>query len=68
MLKEDDEVILEEELEVGEKKEVKVSKRRSAPLRFPRRVVERPPTYDELIEGVPRIAFPDDLDIELEIP
>jgi len=68
MFQEDDEVILEEELEVGEKKEVEVSKRRSTPLRFPRRAVESPPTYDELIEGVPWIAFPDDLDIELEIP
>ena len=68
MFQEDDEVILEEELEVGEKKEVEVSKRRSTPLRFPSRAVESPPTYDELIEAVPWIAFPDDLDIELEIP
>ena len=64
-LDEDNKVFLEEE----EEKEVEVRepKRRSAALRFSRKVVERPPTYDELIEGVPQIAFPEDLDIELEI-
>lgn len=66
MLDEDDEVFLEEEEEREE--EVPNPKRRNAALRFSRRVVERPPTYDELIEGVPQIVFPEDLDIELEIP
>ena len=65
-LDEDHKVFLEEK----EEKEVEVRepKRRSAALRFSRKVVERPPTYDELIEGVSQIAFPEDLDIELEIP
>jgi len=73
MLQEDDEVFLvgeiEEEEKEDEKKDVEVpkSKRRSTAQRFSRKVVERRPTYDELIEGVPQIAFPDVLDIELEI-
>ena len=53
----------------GEKEEKGPSPwRQSAALRFSRRVVEQPLTYDELIEGVPRVAFPDDLDLELEVP
>ena len=60
---EDDEVFLEDEEE-----KVSSPRRQSATLRFGRRVVERPLTYDELIEGVPRMAFPDDLDLELDVP
>ena len=66
MLYEDDKVFLEEEEEREE--EVPNPKRRSAALIFSRRVVERLPMYDELIEGVSQIACSEDLDIELEIP
>ena len=66
MVDEEDEVFLEDE---GEKEEKVPSPwRQSAALRFSRRVVEQPLTCDELIEGVPRVAFPDDLDLELEVP
>ena len=66
MVDEEDEVFLEDE---GEKEEeVPSPRRQSAALRFSRRVVERPLTYDELIKGVPRVVFPDDLDLELEVP
>ena len=51
-----------------EEEKVPSPRRQSAALRFGRRVVERPLTYDELIEGVPRIAYPDDLDLELDVP
>ena len=54
-------------LEDEEKKEVK-KKRMSAALGFSRRVIERPPTYDLLIEGVPKIVFPDELEMKMEIP
>ena len=66
MLDKEDEVFLEEEEE--KKVEVPIPRRQSAGLRFSRKVVERPPTYDELIEGVPQIAFPEDLYLELEVP
>jgi len=63
---EDDEVFLEDE---GEKEEkVLLPRSQSAALRFGRTVVERPLTYDDLIERVPRIEFPDDLDLELDVP
>ena len=66
MVDEEDEVFLEDE---GEKEEEVPSPWwQSAALRFSRRVVEQPLTYDELIEGVPRVAFPDDLDLDLEVP
>ena len=63
ILQEDDEVSLEDE----DKKEIK-KKRRSAALEFSWRVIEQPPTYDELIEGILRVAFPEELEMELEIP
>ena len=63
MMDEEDEVFLENE---GEKEEKVSSPRRlSAALRFSRRVVEQPLTYDELIEGV---VFTDEIDLELEVP
>ena len=66
MVDEEDEVFLEDE---GEKEEEVPSPwRQSAALRFSRRVVERPHTYDEFIKGVSRVAFPDDLDLEVEVP
>ena len=66
ILQGEDDVFLEEEEE--KKVEVTIPRRQSAGLRFSRKVVERPPTYDELIEGVPQIAFPEDLYLELEVP
>ena len=62
ILQEDDEVSLEDE----DKKEIK-KKRRSAALEFSWRVIEQPPTYDELIEGILRVAFPEELEMELDI-
>ena len=59
-------MFLEDEREKEEK--VLLPRKQSAALRFSRRVVERPLTYDELIEGVPRIAFLGDLDLELDVP
>ena len=35
---------------------------------FCRRIFERPLTYDEIIEGVPRVAFPEELEVQFEIP
>ena len=62
------EVFLEDEEKKDEdKKEIK-KKRRGAPRGFSLRVMERPPTHDELIEGIPMVAFPEDLEMELEIP
>ena len=66
MIQEEDEVFLDEEVEEEEKEPKK--KRMSAALKFSWRVIERPPKYNELIEGVPQNAFPEDLDMKLEIP
>ena len=64
-----EEVVMVDEEDEGEKEEkVPSPRRQSAALRFSRRVGERPLTYDELIEGVSRVAFPDDLDREVEVP
>ena len=52
---EEDEVFLKDEREKEE--EVPSPRRQSAALRFSMRVVERPLTYDELIEGVPELCF-----------
>ena len=68
IIQEDDDVFLEDEVEKDEEKNEINKKRRSAALRFSQRVIERPPTYDELIEGISRIAFPEVLEMELEIP
>ena len=54
ILQGEDDVFLEEEEEKEERKEEK--KRMSAALGFSRRVIERPPTYYELIESVPRVG------------
>jgi len=40
----------------------------SAALRFSSRAVEQTPTYDELIEGTARVAFPEEMDLELDVP
>ena len=61
ILQEDDEVFLEDE----EKKEVN-TRRRSAALGFSQRIIERLMMYDELIEGVPRVAFLEDLEIPFD--
>ena len=66
MLGEEDEVFLENEEEGTV--EVSSPKRMSAALRFSRRVIERTPTYDEMIEGTSKVAFPEDMDLELDIP
>ena len=66
MLGEEDEVFLENEEEGTV--EVSSPKRMSAALRFSRRVIERTPTYDEMIEGTFKVAFPEDMDLELDIP
>ena len=66
MLSEEDDVFLEDEERRIE--EVASPKRRSAALRFSRRVVERTPTYDELIEGSARVSIPEELDLELDVP
>ena len=62
ILQEDYEVSLEDE----DKKEIE-KKKRSAALGFSRRYLEKPPTYDELIERILRVAFPEELEMELEI-
>ena len=66
MLDEESEVFLEAEEERTEK--IVSPKRMSAALRFSRRVVERTPTYDELIEGTTRGAFFEETDLELDVP
>ena len=66
MLGEEDEVFLE--AEEGRTDEVASPKRLSAALRFSRRVIEQTPTYDELIEGSARVSFPEELDLELDVP
>ena len=63
MMDEEVEVFLDDDGELDEK--LSSPRRVSAALRFSRRVLERPLTYDELIEGV---AFPDEIDLELEVP
>ena len=66
MLDEEDGVFLE--AEEGRTEEVASPKRMSATLRFSRRVEERTPTYDELIEGSARVSIPEELDLELDVP
>ena len=66
MLGEEDEVFLEDEEEGTV--EVSSPKRMSAALRFSRRVIERTPTYGEMIEGTSKFAFPEEMDLELDIP
>ena len=66
MLDEEDDVFLE--AEEGRTEEVASPKRMSAALRFSRRVVEQTPTYDEMIEGSARISFPEEMDLELDVP
>jgi len=66
MLSEEDDVFLDDEERRTE--EVASPKRRSAALRFSRRVVERTPTYDKLIEGSARVSIPEELDLELDVP
>ena len=68
ILQEDDKVSLEDEEKKDEgKKEIK-KRRRCAALGFSQSIVERPPTYDKLIEGILWVAFPEELEMELEIP
>ena len=43
-------------------------KRMSAAPGVVRRVIDRPPTYDELIESVPRSVFSEEEEMELEVP
>jgi len=66
MLGEEDDVFLE--AEEGRTEEVVSPKRMSAALRFSRRVVEQTPTYDEMIEGSARVSFPEEMDLELDVP
>ena len=63
VVEEDDDVFLEEKEE-----QLRKEKRMSAAPGVVRRVVDRPPTYDELIESVPRSVFSDEEEMELEIP
>ena len=66
ILEEDDDVFLEAE----EEHSVRVAspKRRSAALQFSRKVVERAPTYDEMIEGSARDSSREEMDLELDVP
>jgi len=66
IIDEEDEVFLEAEDERME--EVASPKRFSAALRFSRRVVERTPTYDEMIEGSARVSRLEEMDLELDVP
>ena len=66
MLDEEDDVFLE--AEEGRTEEVASPKRMSAALRFSRRVVERTPTYDEMIEGSVRVSLLEEMDLELDVP
>ena len=66
MIDEEDDVFLEVEEEGAE--EAVSPKRMSAALRFSRRVVEWTPTYDELVEGTATVAFPEEVDLELDVP
>ena len=66
MLGEEDEVFLEAEEERTQ--EAVSPKRMIAALRFSRRAVEQIPTYDKLIEGTARVAFPEEMDLELDVP
>ena len=63
VIEEDDDVFLEEKEEKVQKK-----KRMSAAPGASRRVVDRPLTYDEIIESVPRSVFSDEEEMELEVP
>jgi len=63
MVEEDDDVFLEEKEEKVQKR-----KRMSAAPGIVRRVEERPLTYDEIIESVPRSVFSDEEEMELEVP
>ena len=63
VVEEDDDVFLEEKEE-----QLRKEKRMSAAPGVVRRVVDRPPTYDELIESVPRSVFSDEEEMELEVP
>ena len=66
VLDEEDDVFLE--AEEGRTEEVASPKRMSAALRFSRRVVERTPTYDEMIEGSARVSLLEEMDLELDVP
>jgi len=66
ILEDDDDVFLEAEEERSER--VASPKRRSAALRFSRKVVERTPTYDERIEGSARDSLREEMDLELDVP
>ena len=66
MLDEEDEVFLE--AEEGRTEKVASPQRMSAALRFSRRVVERTPTYDEMIEGSARVSLLEEMDLELDVP
>ena len=66
ILDEEDDVFLEAEDERTE--EVGSPKRMSAALRFSWRVVERTPTYDEMIEGSARVSLLEEMDLELDVP
>jgi hypothetical protein len=63
VIEEDDDVFLEEKEE-----KVRRRKRMSAAPGASRRVVDRPLTYDEVIESVPRSVFSDEEEMELEVP
>jgi len=63
VLEEDDDIFLEEKEEKVQKK-----KRMSAAPGFSRRVIERPLTYDEIIESILRSVFSDEEEMELEVP
>ena len=66
ILEDDDDVFLEAEEERSER--VASPKRRSAALKFSRKVVERTPTYDERIEGSARDSLREEMDLELDVP
>ena len=61
MLNEEDDVFLE--AEEGRTEEVASPKRMSAALRCSRRVVEH-----ETIEGSTRVSFPEEMDLDLDVP
>ena len=63
VIEEDDDVFLEEKEE-----KVRGRKRMSAAPGASRRVVDRPLTYDEVIESAPRSVFSDEEEMELEVP
>ena len=63
VIEEDDDVFLEEKEEKERRR-----KRMSAAPGASRRVIDRPLTYDEMIESVPRSVFSDEEEMELEVP